>query len=455
MSLAKMPPEIFCEILSLLPPKVLLTCLTVSRAWHGTILRSPALQYVIRLWKDGLVPGDPGSSSSTDMLRELDRRRQAWANLDWTSQTVVEILDTNTAESVVQRQGLGIDAENLEDFTLDPAQDLIASFHQSCPGQGTLVFQTLSGRQHHPMARCPMISFPIDRDMRVLLYTQIAGDVVGAAIFEGGYCTLRLWNWHTGDCLARLPQCDSPYPESQFLSPRALVQSVPTHNGRIEIYTIKADQIGVSSVIQVASLHLPALDDDYDLEFIEMHAGPTCPQPMPRRPFSSAYTRRIYMFHLRYITDDGSLQPRLFVPHRTLDSYVSRYDQERLTAPLDVPWEDWGPQNTRMLPGDEYSWAGHVHGERVVLPADDAGKKCMNLLDFRPIVPGQPEFAQSRAPDTRTSFVSSPTTINEPFENPVTTSLPYRSTFRHMDENFDVLLLDQDHIIGVNSKKAT
>ncbi|KAJ7620183.1 hypothetical protein FB45DRAFT_148267 [Roridomyces roridus] len=506
MHLTNMPPEMFYEILYLLHPKILLTCSTVgpniplpddlldtiarkvSRAWHETIVRSPALQYAIRLWKDGLLPGDSGSSSSTDMLRALDRRRQAWANLAWTSRTVVEIpplstckafdisggvfamqmqgpdfctlslrdldVDGNT-ESLLRRQGLGIDAEKFEDFTLDPTQDLIASFHQSSPGEGTLVFQTISGRQHHPLARCPVVSFPIDTQAPVLSYIQIADDVVGAAIFEDGCSTLRVWSWRTGEHMARLPECDSPYPDSQFLSPRAFVQAVPCGYGHIEVYMIDTNETGVSDFVPVAMLELPDLAVDHDLTFIGMHCGPTCPHPMPRRPFSSAFTRRIYLFHLEYVSPAGSLHIRLFVPHRTLYGYVSRYEQERLTAPVEVPWEDWGPQHTRMLPGDEYGWTGHVHGERVVLPADDGGRKCIHLLDFSPIFPGQPEIVEdSQTSDTRTAFVSEPTTINGTFEEPVTTSLLYRSTMRSMDEDFDVLLLDQDHIIGMDSKEG-
>ncbi|KAJ7620182.1 hypothetical protein FB45DRAFT_1094209 [Roridomyces roridus] len=503
MSLTKMPPEIFCETLSLLPPKSILKCSTVSRTWHETIVGSPALQYAIRLWKDGLVPGDPVSSSSTDMMRALERRRQAWANPAWTSQTVVKIppLSTckafdisggvfamqmrgpdfctvslrdlggaDTAESLIQPLGLGIDGGVMQDFTLDPSQDLVALFHQAFPASGTLIFQTLAEyslrrREVHPLARATISTFLIDRDdtdTGVLLSIQIAGDVVGVAIIEGGCSTLRLWNWREGDWLARLPECDSPYPDFQFLSPRALVQAVPCENGWIEIYMIETGHIrGSSSVVQVATLRLPALDVDSDIDSIGIHAGhtwvhpmPQLPawfQPTPRYPHSPAHTCRIYLFHLNYETSDELIQTHLFVPHRTLHGYVSRYQQEGLTAPLDIPWEEWGPQNTRMLPGDGYTWTGHVHGERALLPIDDAGKKCMHLLDFSPAIPRDPDIVDSRAPDTRMSFVSAPTTIKEPFENPVTTSLPYRSTMRSMDENFDVLLLDQDHIIGTNS----
>ncbi|KAJ7620322.1 hypothetical protein FB45DRAFT_929968 [Roridomyces roridus] len=472
MRLTDMPTEILCEILCLLPPCMILKCVTVSRTWHKTILASPALQYVVQLWKDGLVPGHD-SSSSSDKSRALDERRRAWANLAWTSQTVVGMPRLSSCRAFELRSGilaiqyrgpdfstlplqdldsdapvhthdLGIDMEQFEDFTIDPPQDLLVVFLHSAPGQAGLVFETLSDHQPHPLARCPTITFPAGNIRPVLSSIQIADDVIGASVFKEGRFSLCFWNWRQGEWLAESSGRKTPS-HFRFISSRAFIEAVPRGNGCINICIIDAeDGCEGARIIQIATLRLPELSTGYSLTFAGVHGGACCHRPMPKRPFFSADARRIYLLHLQY--NYSELWTRLFVHHRTLYEYVSRYERDGPYQPLDVPWEDWGPQQTRLLHGDDYGWAGHTYGERVVLPIGDS----IQLLDFNPAIVGPPESSEAVA-EEENGLHAAPSTLDEPFENPVATYLPYRSTMRRVDENLGVFFLDQDHIIGTNT----
>ncbi|KAJ6535099.1 hypothetical protein B0H19DRAFT_437981 [Mycena capillaripes] len=115
-----------------------------------------------------------------------------------------------------------------------------------------------------------------------------------------------------------------------------------------------------------------------------------------------------------------------------------------------VLWDDWGPQNTRMLPGRNHRWIRHVHGERVALPCQNPNS--LELLDFginpkRTSVKCTPPSA---GVNTELNLAPSTLGMSGIFRNVVTTSLPYRSTLRLLNEEFDVFLIDQDRIIGMN-----
>ncbi|KAJ7620354.1 hypothetical protein FB45DRAFT_930047 [Roridomyces roridus] len=472
MRLADIPTEIFCEILSLLTPDTILKCSSVSRTWHETIVASPALQYAIQLWKNGLIPGTDDSCSSTSKLRALDQRRRAWENLAWTSQTVVKIapldscrvFELRSGMLAIQYQGpnfstlslqdldadapvhihdLGIDLEQFEDFTIDPAQDLLVIFLHSAPGQASLLIKSLTDHQPHPLARCPTITFSAEH--RPLLSSiQIADDVIGACIFTQNRFSPCFWNWRSGKQLAK---CKGHTAESDFrlISSRAFIEAVPEGNGWIDLCVLDADD-GEDEVKmhRIATLRLPDLSTGHSLSFASMYSGACHPRPMPNRRFSSADARRIYLLHLHY--SDDEFEARLFVHHRTFYGYISQYERDRLRQHADVPWEAWGPEQTRLLRRDEHGWLGDVHGERVVLPAGDS----MQLYDFSPAIVGLPKSSESVAEEGN-SLHTAPTILNEPFENPVTTCLPYRSTVRRVDGNLDVLLLDQDHIVGTDT----
>ncbi|KAJ7440295.1 hypothetical protein B0H11DRAFT_1750935 [Mycena galericulata] len=485
-SLANMPPEILAEILAFLEPKTMLLCSSVSHMWHDTVTGSPVLQCAIELWVDGLIGGDPGASTPTDTLRAIHQRRRAWNNLDWTSRTTIgaESLEVCRAYELVggifaqQEQGphfcaisladvdvvdvgpdkarvkhpLRIDpAWQFHDFAMDPTQDLLAVLYQPAPDIARLECRTLSSHHAHPLAPWPLFTFPLHFDPEMALSIQIADDVIALSFPDPHHNRFILWNWRKGIQLEDISRRRSwrHVADFQLLSPRSFILAFAAGFGRIEIHTFEG--VRAQSTTHVATLRLPELLADIVIARINIFCGPFCANPMPRKPFSTSNERRIYVILMNYSTSGWN---RLVVHHRTLQKYVLDCVLE-IGSPVDVPWDDWGPQNAAMLPAFDFRWLRHVHGERIVLPMPDADG--IQLLDFG-VIPRRPGVADpppqsDTGVNTVLHFEPATRQPGEPevFAHAVTTSLPFRSTQRFMgDDSFHVLLLDQDRIVGVN-----
>jgi hypothetical protein len=195
--------------------------------WHETIKNSVELQYTIELWADGMVRGDSGVLTHAETLKALHDRRRAWRNLEWSSKTVVEIepLDSCRAYELVggffalQPQGpdfltislygivedpenardthdIGIDPQDLQDFAIDPTQDLIALVHAPPGVHAYLELRTISSQEPHPLASHPVLSFYLVRNPFFTISIQIVDNVVGMFFTE--QLGLVLFNWQTG-----------------------------------------------------------------------------------------------------------------------------------------------------------------------------------------------------------------------------------------------------------------
>jgi hypothetical protein len=92
-----------------------------------------------------------------------------------------------------------------------------------------------------------------------------------------------------------------------------------------------------------------------------------------------------------------------------------------------------------------------VHGERVALPLPN--RDSVQILDFN-IFPGcdgavvDPSSTESA---TELHFGPSALRLDGIFKDTVVTSLPYKSTLRSLDEEYDVFLIDQDRMLGIDN----
>jgi hypothetical protein len=82
----------------------------------------------------------------------------------------------------------------------------------------------------------------------------------------------------------------------------------------------------------------------------------------------------------------------------------------------------------------------------------------VEVLDFG-IIPRRAGATTDIAPSARFSTVLrlEPSTLEVEgvFRDAVTTSLPYRSALRSLDKEYDLFLIDQDRIIGMNISVGT
>jgi hypothetical protein len=345
-----------------------------------------------------------------------------------------------------------------------------------------LEFRTISTMEPHPLASVPIHSFMLDANIELEISIQIADDMIATFIPASPY--LLIFNWRAGitilvSCvrLAGLciihsyqeaekePELSCHIKDIQFLSSRSFIVAFGgDRSGQIDIFTLGKTE---PAQVHVATLQLPQLAPGGFISSMKILAAPLCAKSIAGTPFSQSNENRIYMFMICYCDDQWF---RLFVHHQWLQKYI-RDHSGRKTTPTVVPWEEWGPLNSRMLPGKEYQCKRygcspfytdhltmgvfrHLSGTRVAFPTET--RQSVQILDFG-IIPGRIDPTDEAHPSAVLGFnteVHLNQSVSEMagtvFQNIVTTSLPYWSTVRSLDKEFDIFLIDQDRIIGVD-----
>ncbi|KAJ7203782.1 hypothetical protein GGX14DRAFT_501344 [Mycena pura] len=472
--------DILLAILYWLDGQSITRCSSVCRRWYQTIKYSTQLQYLVELWADGLEPG-PARGYPVEELQALLRRRRAWATLDWSVRTNFPIIELprayelvggvfaqhNTwpqsdftairlpsagrAATITAHENVGV--ESL-DFAMDPTQDLVVFLHKT--GEtGIFNVRALSTLQPHPLAASPTLSFDLRDDQLLRIFLQVADDVVGllcrTSQLSEGSLRLVLFNWRTGRALVDLagPQLPRSLSDFALLSPRAYILAsvndaayIPGmgEKGLGELHLFAFDGARGDEPDHVATLQLPRVRRERELERIVVHSGPFCARPIPGAPYSKSNEQRICVVSLSY--DRGETYS-VFVHHRYLARYLANRD-----VPPTIPWEDWGRQHARLLPGRRRLWLRYVHGERVVCPVDEAHPRRLEMLDFG-IIPSRPGFDDVLPNSQLCVAPSTLSCADTVFQDDVTSSLPYRRSWRDLDQRHVLFLTDQDRIIGV------
>ncbi|KAJ7053722.1 hypothetical protein C8F01DRAFT_1260350 [Mycena amicta] len=397
----------------------------VSRFWKDLVQSSPDIQYSIELWRDGLLCGDLGTLTPAECLTRLYTRRNAWRELKWSSKSVVSMQslqdcrayefsggilalqdDTATFDVLSLPRLAEMDDPNearvtstlhvpmmsFEDFTLDAGQDLLAVLYIRSEIEGVLALRRLSTPETaHPSAHVPDIYFGCSLGNTTLLAMQILDDII--AIYHHSASRLLIFDWRKGVLVLTLAfKDDDEYyklrvVDCNVLSPRLFLLAcrnsgdAPLQHGWLQLYTL-SDDLYPTVVTHIASLELPelAIPNPIHCRLVSMAimAGPYTAYPTPGVPYYQSNDRRIVTFIIRYhpLAD----WVRLVVHIRTLLSLVDEYRSRDSEEVIGRQWEEWGPQQTRMLLGMRHLWPRHVHGERIVLSTPST--RCIRLLEF-------------------------------------------------------------------------
>jgi hypothetical protein len=123
------------------------------------------------------------------------------------------------------------------------------------------------------------------------------------------------------------------------------------NGGSIQVFTFGENE---HEITHVASLSLPPLKSRSHLVHCAIHTGPFVAKCLPNTPFWTNQDERIYVLSVQYIQVDPdipSARPRffLFFKNSTPFRYIQRYHEQRETSSIEVPWEEWGPRESRML----------------------------------------------------------------------------------------------------------
>ncbi|KAH7886541.1 hypothetical protein F5I97DRAFT_1966709 [Phlebopus sp. FC_14] len=432
-----------------------------------------------------------------------------------------------TAKSLT-REDLGVPTR---DFAIDPSQDLIVLFKGrednaqpvADPAPVELHVRTISTNKVHPDAKEPVLE-TTDPVSVSSAFIQIADDIVGMLFYtEPERPRLTLWNWKTGKQVVSLDGDALPpgLCDFSFISNRAFFSTTIARGGMIQIFTFGHEPSHpdtVDDIVHVTNLVLPPLRPAVHMINLTTHTGPFLARCPPNKPFTASNESRVHVLNMQYInpvSDGIRISPRFcaFFHNRILVDCIRRYEAKGRGEHIHVPWENWGPTNTRFLQQhSSFQWLRYVHGQRVVIPRlAGQGRNVMQVLDFNvrdcsrqreyappcevesssdtplawqsgssPSVSIHPyrfrvdgtqvassDSASTSASDSKSDsdtaqreekkssirLVDYPTAIDQPmfFTSPIETRLPYREMRREELMSFSGVMIDDERLVGLKN----
>ncbi|KAJ7214050.1 hypothetical protein GGX14DRAFT_542311 [Mycena pura] len=454
-----LPQELLLKILVFTDGKTLVnSCIPVCRSWKSAIDGSMELQLVIELWADGMVAGDLPGSTVAETLEALYKWRCAWLSLKWSSHIELKIepgllkhqltggvfgqlTRTRTSFTAIwlpsardpkTRTSAGVLGVWAEDFVMDPSIDLVAFVYHGDDNDVNVECRSLSSLEPYPLAACPVLEFSVARGNRLLVALDLAGDILG--IFYQLPGRLVLINWREGTVLMGIDNTFPPVGPFSFslLSPRAYIIGYRGPLPKLEIWALEGNLH-----IHTATLQLPEVEIGVQHWSFATRSVGFRVNPGDGRRFSKSNDERLFVVRF--------LSYRLFVHLRYLLRYLSNRD-----GPVIVPWNEWGPQNTRMLSSKFYD-ATRFAQRRTCHVLQDYN--AFRVLDFgmsalRRRFPGEAPSDTKLVAELHTE----PSTIFDKrlVAKSVTTSLPYRQVVRSvMDPCTSVLSMDEEQIVGL------
>ncbi|RPD53899.1 hypothetical protein L226DRAFT_469953 [Lentinus tigrinus ALCF2SS1-7] len=518
IGLLDLPRELLVDILKYLDLRDLLRCNTVCPALREVIKESFELQYQIELVADGLVDGTRCTLSTSERLARLLELRARWRYLDWTGVKHIsapamcqayELVDgvfassmgnglsgsrhlaltwlptTREEERTVEREDLGV---TVRDFAIDPSQDLMALVIADEVASFNIHLRTMSENKPHPRAAKPELKAPIPFQVGNS-FIQIVDDIVGTFFWVHGP-GLLIWNWRTGKNVVHCIGFDLPTGayDFAFLSSRAFMLTVAAGAGSIELYTFTGDEDALITrdsrspsfaarrlPTRVAVLLLPPTNIGRDLRKAFTHSGPFVAQPTRGRPFETSEDVRIHMLTLHYGDLAGMFN--MFLQNRFLLSLVPPGVGSRGNyAHVVKPWEEWGPENTRVFEWSvhfhwlrcvivrcsiSHLWNRYIHGSRVVFPPiperdPNAVERVILMMDFNvhPKRINDPVDEYPVPEDRDCLLITNERRIEagSVFQQPVVSRLPYLASTRGgitCVADYSGFMIDHERLIGM------
>lgn len=196
-----------------------------------------------------------------------------------------------------------------------------------------------------------------------------------------------MWDWTTSELLVVRPiicmlsavlqlKQDSSLPFDPLLSytryqfglldPTCCFVTSINDSGSIRLYRILRSPPANAAVIHLATLQLPPTSHKTYLDHTYTHTGPIEATSLPHMPFKVNDDDRLHVFTLWYDYRPFEIDERsvfrfygedewgllssldLFVHQRVFMKYCTQLANHG-DVPLDIPWEEWGPPNTRII----------------------------------------------------------------------------------------------------------
>ncbi|OSC99425.1 hypothetical protein PYCCODRAFT_844603 [Trametes coccinea BRFM310] len=498
----ELPAELQVRILSKLDARSILACRQASPALAQTIDDAVELRYQLELELAGMIDGPPGPASIRDRLDALRRYRAAWyagrhpvhgitiAPVEpWHTHTgaLTSYIEADTGRLKIYRpagtlcglaeidatfDGLGAEIATYPDlcsYTTDPSQDLLVYSWDTHPAAGVqtyakCAFASLSQHfQPHPLASHPITACLPIPSCGGYAHPQCRGDLVALTVNCDDACPVDMMvvNWKTGIIVWHMHGT----PDHQLLllsNTHALVanSSMPSYDDECFLQIYDFDP--------TTPINVPLATEDGCLYAL---APPSCADRVRHRIVTPhlQWTPRVMQGELPFFSHDPEhlllvLSITIFFweeghPESYLDSesYLLLVPLETLLRSTTgskiprgsvVPWDDWGPQGTRMLHVEKHVQGVSPLGSRVSLHNWwSAEEPCvviiyeLNKYANEPICagPDDGEDDNDNSKDARMAAAAASgivladddwITNSKAWKNPVHTTYPFRKTLR-------------------------
>ncbi|KAH9924360.1 hypothetical protein B0H21DRAFT_764793 [Amylocystis lapponica] len=412
--------EVLVIILGDLDAQSLLTCKRVCRVLARIIAGSVYLKYNVELAVAGMVDCPSCEMFTADKLARLKRYRNSWDSLEFRDSvdlstqapaqhitsdghTLVRIL----ANDDVQAYQFSSDARGIQKYAwtvgfevptikkmkcaVDTAQNLLIFVEKKeTPGlgytSGDLYVCLLSTGEAHPLAACPIIHISeSSSDSSILVRGEIA-----AWMLRGHEKYLQLWNWKSGQLVWHQRYLELK--SMAFLNDRYLI--IADLEGRLVVHTYDAMATSTHAAPPegVLSLNLPEREASMPYDIMTLASCPQSSPPSTHVPFHPPFDSPLLM--LAFTLDNNeSLEATefaMFISCAAILSLTLQAQSDPSTCSLSVPWEEWGPANTRLVDAD---WLQSEEMRCTVLGWKACVWRCdeldepiwLNLFDFTPL----------------------------------------------------------------------
>ncbi|KAI0294199.1 hypothetical protein BC826DRAFT_1104786 [Russula brevipes] len=414
--------ELLIEIIAHLSPDGIDACRQTCRQLNEIITNSQLIQYALRTALSGVFELRHAGLSLPERLDALQRWESAWAEMDLREPNVRIDAPVPSRRGhsvqfsfgryfVVIREGYGrpagysfldmhasftphadvarwttieIDVPNVLVFAfaseLDLAVAISCGTHRSGPLMTTLKIYPMwfgTGKPH-PLASRPTLEVAVaGASAYNLSDTEVIGDYilfwVGGPIYahtqDGTLCNIYLVAWKEGWVTELRSAIPGVYGSVLSVLSEEIVLLIRLHEPGLELCRLSNISDPSASLDTVCILSLPEFNPGASLRWATSfgeHPGHAlfskkrhpAPDGTPRCPWVRPAGRKAGERAATYGLCRG-LHPQ----HGNAPPRDSRADAETGTGMRPVPWEEWGPANTRILEHDSLTW-GSLVGER-------------------------------------------------------------------------------------------
>ncbi|KAF8174954.1 hypothetical protein BJ912DRAFT_1064493 [Pholiota molesta] len=172
-----------------------------------------------------------------------------------------------------------------------------------------------------------------------------------------------VWDWTTSELILDFSDSHSlnqslPFEKTGFglLDSTYCSFTSALYPGSIQLYEhARSSMSDPPAVHHLATLQLPGTIPLIAISRIYAHAGPIEAHPLPRTPSTVIDDDRLHVFTIEYAYIDGwqtkTMGTNLFMHQRVFTKYCMQQKQGAQVGdtPLEIPWEAWGPSNTRIV----------------------------------------------------------------------------------------------------------